>query len=438
MRRREFLTGLGLTAAAGALAGCKRERGPEPLVFAHGRHPRYAFLSEIVRRFEMENPDVRVREVVLPASSDEMHQFFVINLGAGSDEFDVLDLDVIWVPEFARAGWLEDLTPHIGTAELEPLNAAARKADWLDGKLYAVPWCVDAGVLYYRCDLLEKYRFAPPVTYPELVQQAKRIQAGERDPRLAGFIWQGMQYEGLVCVALEFIRGNGGEVLRDGNRVALSERATLDALGFMDDLIRRHGVTPPLVSTLVEESSRNIFQSGRAVFLRNWPYAWRLLNQQDSPVAGRVGLTLVPHFPGHASAPTLGGFHLGVNARSKMKDAAIRFVKFLTSFRSQKEIIQNVGVLAAHTGVYQDAEVQAAMPQLAQIALALERAQPRPVTPYYRMISQILQPELSAVVADIRSPEEAMRIATQQIERVLAVGARSVAGLNSLSGPASA
>lgn len=421
MRRREFLAGLGLTAAAGALAGCKRERGPEPLVFAHGKHPRYAFLSEIVRRFEAENPDVRIREVVLPAASDEMHQFFVINLGAGSDEFDVLDLDVIWVPEFARAEWLEDLTPHFSASELDPLNSAARKADRLDGKLYAVPWFVDAGVLYYRRDLLEKYGFVPPATYPELVEQAKRILSSERDAQLAGFIWQGMQYEGLVCVALEFIRGNGGEVLRDGNRVALGEPATLDALRFMDDLIRRHSVTPPLVSTLVEESSRHIFQLGRAIFLRNWPYAWRLLNQRDSPVAGRVGLTQVPHFPGHASAPTLGGFHLGVNARSKMKDAAIRFLKFLTSFSSQKEIIQNVGVLAAHTGVYQDAKVQAAMPQLAQIKPALELVQPRPVTPYYLMISQILQPELSAIVADIRSPEEAMRSASRQIERLLDV-----------------
>lgn len=438
MRRREFLTGIGFAATVGTLASCKRARGPEPLVFAHGRHPRYAFLSEIVRRFETENPDVRVREVVLPAPSDEARPYFVTNLGTGSHEFDVLDLDGIWVPEFARAGWLEDLTPHIGPRELEPLNAAARKADWLDRKLYALPWFVDAGVLYYRRDLLEKYRFAPPVTYPELVEQAKRIQAGERDPRLAGFIWQGMQYEGLVCVALEFIRGNGGEVLRDGNRVALGERSTLDALGFMDGLIRRYGVTPPLVSTLVEESSRHIFQSGGAVFLRNWASSWRAANQQESPVAGRVGLTLVPRFPGHASAPTLGGFHLGVNARSKMKDAAIRFLKFLTSFRSQKEIIQNVGVLAAHTGVCQDAEVQATVPQLAQIVPALERAQPRPVTPYYLMISQILQPELSAVVTGMRSPEAAMHIARHQIERVLVEGARRVAGLNSSSGPASA
>lgn len=422
MRRRKFLARIGLAAAAGALARCKRERGPEPLVFAHGRHPRYAFLSETVRRFETENTDLRIREVVLPDASEAIYRSFASKLSAGSDEFDVLDLDGVWVPEFARAGWLEDLTPHIRAAELGPLNTAARKESALDGKLYAVPWFVDAGMLYYRRDLLEKHRFAPPATYPELVEQTKRILASERDPQLAGLVWPGVQSEALVCVALEFIRGNGSEVLRDGTRVALGEPATLDALRFVDDLIRRHGVTPPIVNTLAEEPAQQMFQSGRAILLRDWASAWRLLNHQDSPVAGRVGLTLMPHFPGHASAPTLAGSHLGVNTRSKMKSAAARFLKFLTSLRSQKEMILNVGVLAAHTGVYRDAEVRAAMPQLAQMAPALALAQPRPVTPEYRPISQVLQSALSSVMAGKRSPEDAMRNAAQQIERLLATG----------------
>ena len=416
MRRREFLTGLGVATAAGALVGCKAVPGPEPLVFAHGRHPRYAFLSEIVRLFETENTDVRVREVVLPAASDEIYQRFATNLGAGSHEFDVLDLDGIWVAEFARAGWLDDLGAHLRPAELEPLHVAARKAGQWEGKLYALPWFVDAGMLYYRRDLLEKYRFVPPATYPELVQQAKRILTGERNPELAGFIWPGVQSEALVCVALEFIRGNGGELR--------AVPGAFDALRFMGDLIRRHGVTPQLVSTLGEESARQMFQSGRAVFLCDWASVWHLLNHQDSPVAGRVGLALVPHSPGHASVPMLRGAYLAVNARSKMKDAALRFLRFLTSLRVQKEIIESVGVLAAHTGVYRDSAMQAAMPQLAQIVPALDLAQPRPVTPYYRRISQILQLELGAVLAGKRSPEEAMHNAARQIKTVLPVEVR--------------
>jgi multiple sugar transport system substrate-binding protein len=392
---------------------------PVTIVFKHAKHPRYEVLAQLVREFEAEHPRIRVREEILPATTDEQHQFYVINLAGGAGDFDVIDMDVIWVPEFARAGWLVDLTPHIAPEELAPLNPAALQADWFGGRLYAVPWFVDAGVLYYRRDLLEKHGFAAPTTYPELLDQARQILAQEQDERLLGFVWQGMQYEGLVCVALEFIRGNGGNVLGADGQVTLTEPAALEALGFMGDLVGPGKITPALVSTLNEEAARHIFQSGRAVFMRNWPYAWRLLNQPDSPVAGRVGLTMVPHFPDHASAPTLGGFHLGVNANSAHPQEAIAFARFMIRYRAQKQVILRVGVLAAHREVYLDPDVLAAFPWLEALRPSLEQVQARPVTPYYLMISQILQPELSAVVTGIRSPQQAMQLARQQIEHLL-------------------
>lgn len=409
---------LGMSACGGS-AGSGAAGAPVTIVFKHAKHPRYIFLSRLVQQFEAENPGIRVREEILPSSTDEQHQFYVINLAGGAGDFDVIDMDVIWVPEFARAGWLVDLTGRVPAEEIEPLNKAALEADWLDGKLYAVPWFVDAGVLYYRRDLLEKYGFEPPKTYPELVAQARAILAGEKNPALEGFVWQGMQYEGLVCAALEVIRGNGGRVLDDAGEAALDRPPTLEALQFLSDLIRKEGVSPPLVSTLNEEASRHIFQSGRAVFLRNWPYVWRLATREDSPVADKIGLTVVPHFPGQASHPTLGGFHLGVNAYSKHPEAAIKFIRYMIRYQSQKEIIMNVGVLAAHRGVYTDPEVLASLPVLKDLLPSLERVQARPVTPYYLMISQILQPELSAVVTGIRTPQHAMQVAQQQIEHLL-------------------
>ncbi len=423
MRRRTFLVSLGLLL--GVLGnGCARNpvaRPGEPvtLVFKHAKHPRYAALSQLIREFEAENPRIRIREEILPASTDEQHQFYVINLAARSSDFDVLDMDVIWVPEFARAGWLVELTSYLTRAELAPLNAAALRADVLGEKLFAVPWFVDAGMLYYRKDLLDKYGFGPPQTYSELSAEAEKIVAEERNERLNGFVWQGMQYEGLVCTALEFIRGNGGELLRSAAHPALTEPATLEALQFMSDLIRVQHVSPALVSTLNEEAARNIFQSGRAVFMRNWPYAWRLLNQPNSPVAGRVGMALVPHFPGHASAPTLGGFHVGVNAYSPHKSEAIAFVHFMIRYDVQKKVLLNLGVLPAHREVYSDPEARQALPFLPDLLPALEHVQPRPVTPYYLMISQILQPELSAVVTGIRSPQRAMSSAEYQIRHLL-------------------
>ena len=422
--RQRLVVSLGLLLLVVVGGSCSRHPAvgpdePVTIVFKHSKHPRYAALSELIRKFEAESPGIRVREEILPASTDEQHQFYVINLAARAGDFDVMDMDVIWVPEFGRAGWLEDLTPQVSPAELAPLNPAALQADWVGGRLFGVPWFVDAGVLYYRKDLLDKYGFGSPKTYAELVDTTRAVLAGEHDPRLTGFVWQGMQYEGLVCAALEFIRGNGGDLLRGDAQSALTDPHTLEALEFMNDLIRIYHVTPSMVTTLNEEAARNTFQSGRAVFMRNWPYAWKFLNDPNSPVAGRVGITLVPHFLGHSSVPTLGGFHLGVNAYSRHKREAIAFVRFMIRYDVQKDVLLKLGVLPGHREVYSDAEVRQALPFLPDLVPSLERVQPRPVTPYYLMISQILQPELSAVVAGLRSPRQAMQSAEQQITHLL-------------------
>ena len=119
-----------------------RDDGRVTLIFKHAKHPRYAVLADLIAQFEKENPGIHVVEEVLPASTDEQHQFYVLNLAAGAADFDVLDMDVIWVPEFARAGWLADLTAAVPREQLAPLHAAALRADWLEGKLYGVPWFV--------------------------------------------------------------------------------------------------------------------------------------------------------------------------------------------------------------------------------------------------------------------------------------------------------
>src|SRR5207247_11373242 len=134
----------------------------------------------------------------LPWNTDEQRQFFVINLESGSPGFDLMMLDVIWVPEFARAGWLLDLTARLQLDELRPFFPSTIDAASQNGRVWALPWNMNVGLLYYRSDLLQKYGFSPPATYADLVAQAERIRAGEGHGRLDGFLWQGKQYEGLV------------------------------------------------------------------------------------------------------------------------------------------------------------------------------------------------------------------------------------------------
>ncbi|MBN1239447.1 MAG: ABC transporter substrate-binding protein [Gammaproteobacteria bacterium] len=418
------LRGLSVLAAAVLLvaacgggdppAGAPAER---TIVFKHSKlfGDPTAFAA-LIREFEAQHPGVRVRAETLPSASDEQHQFYVINLRGGSADFDVLALDVIWVAEFARAGWIADVGDLLAAEEHgEYFDASLESATW-EGRTYAVPWFVDAGLLYYRKDLLARYGFEPPRTWEELERAALAIR--EHEPALHGFVFQGKQYEGLVCNALEYMWSAGGDVLRDGD-VVLDSAANRRALEFLGSLVPR-GISPELVTTATEEPSRYIFGSGRAVFMRNWPYAWTLFEQADSPVRGKVGVAPLPHFAGHDSAATLGGWNLGLNRRSRYPDEAAAFIRFMTSPEAQRALAREYGLNPARRRLYADPGLLAAQPHLEELRAVLDAARPRPVTPRYAQLSQVLQSEFSAVLTGLDEPAEALAEAQRETERILA------------------
>lgn len=400
--RRRATLAVGALALGALAGGCgRRDDGADAGVVAL-RHPKLfgdpAPFDALIAGFERAS-GLRVRREALPASSDEQHLFYAINLQARSREFDVLALDTIWVAEFAQAGWLRDLSPLLSDgdrADLFPGPLAS--ASW-NGRVHALPWFADAGLLYYRADLLERQGLPPPRTWNELVGAAHAVRRTERD--LHGFVWQGKQYEGLVCNALEFVWGHGGTL------GAADTDAAARGLEFMRALVAG-GVTPPYVTTLTEEPSRVIFGRGHALFLRNWPYAWRLFERAGSPVRGRVGVALLPPAPGHPPAATLGGWLLGVNAFSARPDAAERLAAFLAAPQSQRALATAYGYSPPRRSLYDDAELAAAQPFLARLRGVLEAARPRPVSPHYVALSQTLQAEFSAVLAGTRQAEDAL------------------------------
>jgi len=371
--------------------------------------------ARLLAQFETANPGLRVQAETLPAESDAQHQYYATNLAAGAADFDVFAIDVVWVAEFARAGWLRDLTHLISEAEREALFLGPLEAVTWQGRVFALPWFMDAGVLYYRKDLLAKHHLQPPGTWDELLRAARTVT--RRESGLHGFVWQGKQYEGLVCNALEYLWSNRGAVLRDGHPV-LDGPENRAALAFMRELITS-GVTPAFVTTLTEEPAREIFGRGRAVFLRNWPYAWRLFQQPGSLVRDKVGVSPLPHFSGGESAATLGGWQLGVNRHSRHPQAAERLAQYLTSPAAQKALALAYGYNPPRRALYEDPELLAAQPFMAQLRTVYEHARPRPVTPGYVRLSQVLQAEFSAVLAGIKSPAQALSDAQREAGAIL-------------------
>src|SRR6266508_894522 len=260
---------------------------------------------------------VEVVTEALPNASDLAHQFFLTALEGGARDFDVFIVDIVWIREFARAGWLLDLS--------DAFAPSAIRRDFLSGvaeavivaeKTFAVPWYLDVGVLYRRKDLDER----APRTYAELVELAQR---GQRDHSpMQGYVGQGRQYEGLVCNVLETIWGHGGVTL-DSERVLLDTREARSALAYMRSLIER-GISPASVTSSAEEETRRVFQDGRALFMRNWPYAWREAARPDSRLLGKVDISPLPTQGGDPGHGVLGGYELAVNAHvaPEKRDAA--------------------------------------------------------------------------------------------------------------------
>lgn len=405
------------------LCGCTHERserttsGKRTLVFKHGKiFGDSGPLKELLREFEDHHSGVHVVGEELPSSTDEQHQFYVINLQGKSTDFDVLALDVIWISEFARAGWLRPLSDALPESEQKDFFAATIDAVKYDDSIYALPWVIGAGLLYYRKDLLEKYNLSPPSTWNELIRSAKLITSKEAN--LHGFVWQGKQYEGLVCNTLEYLWTHGGQVLSEGSS-AIDSKKNADALETMRSFVYDSKITPEFVTTLTEEPSRRMFGAGRAVFMRNWPYAWSLFEDPKSAVYGKVGVTTIPRSPAGNSYATLGGWHLGVNKFSRNQDLAVELAKFLASPYAAKKLALGTGHEPTRISLYEDEELLSKRPFKRKLKEIFQRARPRPVTPYYMMISQVMQREFSAALSRIKSPKQALHDADMQIKHIL-------------------
>lgn len=404
------------TVILACAAGCSRvDDGKVHLVWATGRDD-LGYDHEVVRRFEQANPDITVSMLELPRDTDNMHNQYATYLLAEDEGVDVYAIDVIWTAEFGSAGWALPLDPWFPVEERADFLPGPIEACTFQGRLYAVPWYGDAGMLYYRKDLLEEADLPPPRTWGALMETARRLQGGTR----RGFVFQAAQYEGLVCNFLEYVWGNGGTVLDANGRVALDSPQNVEALAFMVDMVRRDGITPASIVTFKEDESLRDFQNGSAVFLRSWPYVWGLTQQPGQSLLGRVGVVPMPHAdgPGRGSAACLGGWNLMISRYSRHPQEAWRFVSFVTSLAAQRDRLETTRQLATRAAPYRDAEVRRVHPWVEDFLAVLQVARPRPVTPYYSKVSDILQIQLHRALTGEQTAAEALRIASEQLRAV--------------------
>jgi trehalose/maltose transport system substrate-binding protein len=296
----------------------------------------------------------------------------------GNKDVDVYQTDVIWAPQLAdQFVDLKDAAKDV-VGDFFPSIIASQT---VNGRLVAMPLYTDAPALFYRKDLLDKYGKQPPKTWDEMAATAKEIQekeraAGQKD--LWGYVFQGNAYEGLTCNALEWVKSSGGgQIIEPDGTISVNNENAAAALDRAKGWIGT--ISPSGVLAYQEEESRGVWQTGNAVFMRNWPYAYSLGNGADSAVKGKFDVTTLPVAKeGDSPSSTLGGWNLAVSKYSQNQDAAIALVKFLTSKESQKQRAIELSNLPTLQALYDDKDIAAAQPFMPNWKPIFQNAVPRP------------------------------------------------------------
>ncbi|MGW1393694.1 ABC transporter substrate-binding protein [Streptomyces nigra] len=404
-----ILTGY-VASGAHADAGPGAGRGPMTLATAGDLT---GYLGSVLEGWNRTHPDERVTLVELPDSADETHAQMTTDLRDGDrSRFDILNIDVSWTSEFAAQGWIRPLERDRFPLDtfLKPVVGTAT----YDGRLYAVPYVTNAGLLLYRKDILAEEGVDPPRTWDELERAARTIAPKHG---LDGYAGQFLPYEGLTVNAAEAVYSAGGSILGDeGERVTVNSEAARDGIDFLARGVRE-GWIPRQALTYKEEESKQAFQDGRLLFLRNWPYAYAVASAEGSPVAGKIGAVPLPG-PDGPGTSVLGGSNLAVSTHARHPDSAARLLAYLTSEHVQRQVLTRGALPPVRADLYEDPELVRRFPYLPTLRESVRTAAPRPKSPRYGQVSLVVQAVVRDAMAGHDTPEAAVRRLARELDAI--------------------
>jgi trehalose/maltose transport system substrate-binding protein len=350
---------------------------------------------------------IAVKRLLGPESSNEQLLFERRLLEGGATTPDVYIIDAIWPGMLVEH--FVDLRPRLG-AEADRHFPALVANNVVRGRLVAIPYHANVGVLFFRTDLLREYGYrAPPKTWPELQSMAAAIQKGERakgDDGFWGYVWQGAPYEGLTCNALEWQASDGGGlIVEDDATISVNNPRAVAAWERAASWVGT--ISPPEVVGYRESDAQDLWRSGRAAFMRSWPY---LSQDAGSRVRDRFGLTFVPGGTrGHAMV--LGENALAVSRYSKHVDEALELVRYLSRRDVQIKRARSTSLPPTVPELYDDPEVLSANPyytSLKSVFLGGAVSRPSSVTGYkYAEVSRAYFRAVHSVLTRQETPAAA-------------------------------
>ena len=421
MKRRNMLRTLALCAGFAAAAASATVAAQTLRVFSGGANQRPDLMRKLFDQYQAANPGVKIEIETGGATSELQRQYLSTVLNAKDSAIDIYMIDIINPAQYFGAGWLEPLNAYVGNpAEaMKPYLPVYLQSNVVDGKVAAMPGFADAMFMYYRKDLLEKYKIAEPKTWDELAAASKKIQAGEGNPNLQGLSIQGAPIEGAVCTFLLPYWSQGKEFNDASGKMTLDKTAAVKGLNQWLTMVDS-GVIKKNVAEVKTPDTVNEFKAGQVIFAINWGFAWdRFQVDNDSTVKGKVGVMPLPAMAGGKSATCVGGWQWAVSAFSKNKAEAAKLVKFLSTPAASKFLAVEGSLLPVYQNVYTDADVVKAVPWFKDAGAVVIAGKSRPLSKDYGQVSDVVRTTTSAVLARTKKPDEGVNDIESRLARVM-------------------
>lgn len=418
---KSLVFGVGVSVGPWFLSACgnssNTSSGPATIKFAALTDQTGEQTNEI-NTFNTTNKDkIKVDYVELPPVATDQYNKFVDTFKAKSSDFDVVQIDVTWPAQFATPGWLAPLDKYVNADYLKQFWPSAVDVGKVNGKQYGIQRFMDVGMLYYRTDLNDKYGGGKaPATRAEMEATAQKVMQGESSNGVQyGYIFEGKKIEAITDEWLEFLWGNGGDIGEPGNLKVNSDKG-VEALTYMHDLIYKLKLAPDGTNTYAPNDALALFQDGKAPFMRNWTYAYALLQDPaKSKVVGKVGVAPTLATQGNQGHGCTGGWVLAISNFSKNKDASWKFIDYMLSKETQKSMAVNAKLISSRPDVVNDPDVQAKVAYFKQLGNILNTGKNRPKLENYNQFTTPMQAAINLVLSNQGSAQDQLNAVQSQV-----------------------
>ncbi len=414
------LAGAGLVGISGCGGGSQGGGGSKSLIFSYATE-QSGTLQKLIDKFNKQNKGkIKVRWRKMPAASSDYFDQIKTQLQSGQSDIDVIAGDVIWPAQFAAQGWILDLSDRFTNSMKKDFLGGPVQSLEYKGKTWGVPWFTDAGMFYYRKDLLKKSGFdSPPKTWDEMKSMVRKIRSDSGTKY--GYVFQGSQDEGGVADALEWIWNAGGDVLQ-GDKVVVKSPSSVEGLKLRRSMITDN-IAPRANTDYTTQDSQGTFTNGDVIFMRNWTFVYGLLaDPKLSKVKqDQVGIARLPVVDeSKNSVSCLGGWNFMVNAQSKGKlDHIWTFIKFMSAPEQQKTYTLGTATMPTRQNLYQDKEVLNKVPVAALAKEVLKSTKPRPRSPYYADMSLEMAQEFNSALKGNVPTKEALGTLEEKLKNIV-------------------